>query len=207
MKKYVLVSDGSSDRALINLINNCLEAQFDIRFEGVRAELGIILRKKTNSLAEKISTAIEWYEPDFVVIHRDAENQSVAKRVQEIEQAIGELNNQKLDFAKIIPIKMTEAWLLIDELAIRKASGNPNGKMPLQLPTLDKLETIPDPKDYLQKLIKQASGLSGRRLRDLNVSQSIQLIPEYITNFDALDVLNSYQHFKEEVKKLPFWNL
>lgn len=204
MKKYVLVSDGSSDRALLNIINHCLEKNFNHTFDGTRAELGRIGVEKTKSLAKKITVAIEWYEPHFVVVHRDAENQGIQKRIEEIEVAVSQLAGSQMSFVKIIPIKMTEAWLLIDEMAIRRAAGNPNGKMPLQLPAIDKLETLSNPKEILQGLIKEASGLSGRRLRDMNVQQSIQLIPEFLTNFDPLNGLESYRHFQGEVNKLQF---
>jgi hypothetical protein len=36
----------------------------------------------------------------------------------------------------VVPVRMTEAWLLADEFAIRSAPGNPNGTQSLDLPDL-----------------------------------------------------------------------
>lgn len=36
----------------------------------------------------------------------------------------------------VIPVRMTEAWLLGHELSIRSAAGNPNGSENLELPDL-----------------------------------------------------------------------
>jgi hypothetical protein len=65
----------------------------------------------------------------------------------------------------IIPIRMTEAWLLLDEAAIRSVAGQPSGNMPLGLPVASKVESVPDPKATLQAALRTASGCSGRRLQ------------------------------------------
>lgn len=203
MIKYILISDGSSDRALINIINYTLKQQFNIDFDGERAEIGLFSRQKVKSLEEKIAVVIDYYEPSLIFIHRDAENQALEKREEEIEVALVCADKTK-QYAKIIPIRMTESWLLIDEKAIRKASGNPNGTMNLDIPNIQKLETLSDSKKTLEEILKKASGLTGRRLRDLNTRQSIQIIPEYLEDFSPLEKISSYQHFKKEVSKLNF---
>ncbi len=67
----------------------------------------------------------------------------------------------------VIPIRMTEAWLLLDESAIRKVAGNPNSKMQLALPRARDVEAVPDPKEVLRNVLAVASGLSGRKLEKL----------------------------------------
>jgi Domain of unknown function (DUF4276) len=203
MIKYILISDGSSDRALINIINYALKQQFNLDFDGERADLGIFSRKKVKTLEEKIAVVIDYYEPLLIFIHRDAENQPSQKREEEIEKALINADKTK-QFAKIIPIRMTECWLLIDEKAIRRASGNPNGNIKLEMPPVNKLESLPNPKKTLEELLEKASGLTGRRLRDLNTRQSIQIIPEYLEEFSMLEKLPSYLHFKQEISKLLF---
>jgi hypothetical protein len=37
----------------------------------------------------------------------------------------------------VVPVRMMEAWLLIDEMAIRRVAGNPNGRIPIELPVLN----------------------------------------------------------------------
>jgi hypothetical protein len=46
----------------------------------------------------------------------------------------------------VIPIRMTEAWLLLDEEAIRDSAGRPSSSVSLGLPLPQRVETIPDPK-------------------------------------------------------------
>ncbi len=202
--KYVLISDGSSDRVLLNIINYTLKSFTNKNFEGQRAEFGF-LKEKVKNLERKIFYAIDLYEPDIIFIHRDAEKQSLQSRDSEIDKELSKaeayIKKQK-QFAKIIPVRMTEAWLMIDERAIRAAAGNPNGKKQIHLPRIKNLEDIPEPKDELEKLLQIASGLSGRRLRDLNTRHAIQLIPEYIDDFSALEELPSYQHFKNQIQTL-----
>lgn len=46
----------------------------------------------------------------------------------------------------VIPGRMTEAWLRLDEAAIRRVAGNPNGRTKLGLPKLHEVESVADPK-------------------------------------------------------------
>lgn len=202
--KYVLISDGSSDRVLLNIINYTLKQFYDIDFEGERAEFGF-LKEKVSNLNRKIFYAIDLYEPKLIFIHRDAEKQSLENREQEIdsdlESVAEDIKKQKL-FVKIIPVRMTESWLFIDEKAIRQAAGNPNGKVVLNLPKIKNIEQLSEPKDELERILKIASGLSGRKLRDLHTRHLIQLIPEFIEDFSPLEQFPSYQHFKKQISTL-----
>jgi hypothetical protein len=60
----------------------------------------------------------------------------------------------KLPVVCVIPVKMTEAWLLIDEKAIREAAGNPKGRQPLNLPKPSKTEELSDPKETLKPIFR-----------------------------------------------------
>jgi hypothetical protein len=53
----------------------------------------------------------------------------------------------------VIPIRMTEAWLLLDEAEIRRVAGSPNGKVSLGLPKAKDVESIPDPKAQLAQTL------------------------------------------------------
>ena len=100
---------------------------------------------------------------DVLVVHRDAERQTVDDRLAEIRAA---LQSAALEWhlIPVIPVRMTEAWLLLDESAIRLVAGRPTGTEPLNLPSVAQVEAEPDPKSCLQEVLATASGLSGRRL-------------------------------------------
>lgn len=68
-------------------------------------------------------------------------------------------------YVPVIPIRMTEAWLLTDELELRCVAGNPKGRMSLDLPQPAQVEKVPDPKQKLKDVMGVASGLSGRKLK------------------------------------------
>ncbi|TAG70041.1 MAG: hypothetical protein EAZ26_06445, partial [Runella slithyformis] len=183
-KKYLLISDGSSDKCLLPIIDFVLNAHFpNLVFEGQWADYKF-LRKPPQSLSEKISSGIDLYEPDWVFVHRDAEAVAnpLKKRSEEIQMAVEAAKYaSKNIFIEIIPIKMMETWLLIDEMAIRKAANNPNGKVKIQLPAIRQLENLSQPKELLFDLLKQASGLpQGRKLNNLNVFKIRHFVAEYI---------------------------
>jgi len=83
---------------------------------------------------------------------------------------------------------MTEAWLLIDEPAIRRAADDPNGTTRLDFPPLRKLESTPDPKTVLKGCLLDASELRGRRRDQLErgLSRRVQRLAALIPDFSPL---------------------
>lgn len=200
--KFLLISDGSSDAALIPILSYVLKRKFnDLDFIGDRADFFRVPRRP-KTLRQKIQLGKDLYEPDIIFIHRDCENDSINKRCEEIQEALHDLPLERV--IKVIPLRMTEAWLLIDESAIRMAVGNPNGTVRLNLPPINRLERLPDPKETLESLLKTASELSGRRLASLNTRKSIQLVSQYIEDYELLHELNAFQHLKEQIDILNF---
>ena len=94
--------------------------------------------------------------------------------------------------------------MLIDESALRKAAGNPQGRQPLSLPDPKKLEDLPDPKQILHELLRQASGLRGRRvgrfIRD--VRSHVHRVAEHIDDFSLLRALTAFQQVEHQVVAL-----
>ena len=97
---------------------------------------------------------------------------------------------------------MLEAWLCFDERAIRNAAGNPNGKAPLGLPSLKRVESRPDPKEDLRKALLAACELSGRRLKKFNTAAAFWRIVDYIDDFTPLRELSAFQAFEKSIKNL-----
>lgn len=101
----------------------------------------------------------------------------------------------------VIPVRMLEAWLLFDEVAIRKAAGNPGGKCQLNLPNLRRLEEIADPKNELHSVLQQASELTGRRLKKFNVYEKIFRVADLITDFSPLRQLSAFQALETDIQQ------
>ncbi len=100
---------------------------------------------------------------DLVAVHRDADAAGRSPRLEEIHSAV-QLVMPDTAHVPVIPIRMTEAWLLLDEAEIRRVAGSPNGRVPLGLPNARRVESIPDPKALLAHTLAIASELRGRRL-------------------------------------------
>ena len=96
---------------------------------------------------------------------------------------------------------MGEAWLLIDEAAIRMASGNPISRSPLILPSISRLESLPDPKNILYGLIRKASGLRGRRLKNLGVNKCVHRVAELINDFTPLRQLSAFTSLESDLER------
>ena len=211
MLTYTLLTDGSSDRTLIPILTWLLEQQ------GVRDAIQSLwadlrpLRNKPRSLSKKIEQAVYLFPCDLLFIHRDAENQPSARRLQEINDAIQNLHESIScpPAICVIPIRMQEAWLLFNESAIRLAAGNPNGHVQLDLPDLHYLEQLVDPKDVLYELLRAASGLSGRRRRNFEVDKAASRVADYIDDFSALRRLSAFYALETEISQLvrnQSWN-
>ena len=132
-------------------------------------------------------------------VHRDAEAQPSDFRREEIAKA---LLQTQVRHIPVVPVRMTEAWLLADEIAIRKAAGNPNGVEKLNLPALRKLEDLPDPKKVLHDAIIKASGLNARRRARIPVHQRVHLIPNYIDDYSRLNVLSAFQRLQQDIRAM-----
>jgi len=200
---YTLVSEGPSDRALMPHLTWLLRQNgISIPIESEWADLSRV-PKKPKRLVEKIKVSYELYPCDLLFVHRDSDGQPIINRRNEIEQAVIEAFNKKNPFyVCVIPVREQEAWLLFDENAIRRASGNPYGKVRLDLPKLNSIERIADPKILLNNLIKEASELPGRHLRRLNLSHSVSQISQNINDFTPLRKLKAFQSLENNIQEV-----
>jgi hypothetical protein len=180
-------TDGSSDRALLPILRWTLRRRFGRTFEQNWADLGR-LRHRPTKLPDRVRAALDLFPCDLLVVHRDAEREPPHNRVEEIARATDGL---PIAVASAVPVHMTEAWLLFDEVAIRTAAGRPNGTATLQLPSLTDVEAMRDPKACLHEALGNASQLSGRRRKDFR--PNIFRVAELIDDFSPLQVLPSFR--------------
>jgi hypothetical protein len=202
--RYTLISDGSSDRALLPILTWALREKGSVRrVQPEWADLGRLPRPP-QSLLERILSAIDLFPCDLLFVHRDAEGEDPKTRYREIRTAAREAIQRGFQVPAIcvVPVRMTEAWLLFDEPAIRLAAGNPNGKNPLDIPPLSIIEQIPDPKDLLFQILRDASGLRGRRLKKFKTGECRIRITELISDYSPLRQLNAFQRLENDISAL-----
>jgi hypothetical protein len=200
--RFTLLGDGSSDKALLPLLRWLLsEHGVELAIQAEWADL-YRLPRKPQGLAERIRWSLELYPCDLLFVHRDAERASLAERRDEILRVLDALNNQHdvPPTVCVVPVRMQEAWLLFDEPAIRRAAGNPNGDERLNLPPLNRLEHLPDPKEVLHDLLRRASGRRGRRLKQLSITTCAQQVSEFINSFAPLRELSAFNALEEELE-------
>ncbi len=201
---FRLLTDGSSDQCLIPLLHWLFaEHHPGSAVNGDWSDLSH-LRLPPKGLSERMKRSMELYPCDVLFVHRDAEGETREKRVEEIHAASKEAGINR--FVCVVPVRMTEAWLLSDETAIRRAAGNPNGKMSLNLPNVADLERIADPKVLLHEALRVASGRTGRRLDQFRnrIRHAVHLVPEHMSNFTRLRHLSAFRAVEEDVRKLSF---
>ena len=200
MLRYTLLADGTSDKVLMPIINWLLVySGVPVAIQGEWADLSGYSAK---SLEDRLARAVDLYDCDLLFIHRDAEAQGREDRLSEISVAIRRATMAlECDYIPIIPIRMTEAWLLISEYAIRYAAENQNGTVPLALPNLSRLESLSDPKECLYGLLRTASQKTGRRLREFKPQRLVHRIPDVIDDFSPLRSLSSFQALESDVRE------
>lgn len=195
---YTLVADGPSDRLLEFPI------KWVLRNLGVRVEHGqwadlsrISPRPKT--LEERAQSALQLYPAQVLLVHRDAEGEALKTRIEEIRAALRAVTDR---YVAVVPVRMTEAWLLHDEAAIRRASGNPHGTNALRLPAVSKLERVSNPKAVLLNALLTASGLSGRKRRrcENNFGQMRYRTAELIDDYSPLLTLEGFSTFRRSLQ-------
>lgn len=199
--RFTLVGDGGSDRRLLPVVSWAFRQHIARPVLSSWADLFFVTPKPT-TLAARVKCAVGLYEPDVLVVHRDAEGLGISKRMTEIDAAVQGL--AKPPVVHLVPIRMQEAWLLFDEPAIRQAADNPNGTEPLALPSLSKIESVPHPKDVLIDTLRTASGLSGRHLQRFKrrESRAAHRVADLITDFAPLRNVSAFRAFETEIRVL-----
>jgi len=200
--RAALATDGSSDHLLVHILRWIWEQHTEVN---IRIDtLDQAFAPPTHRVEDRIGELMRQYpDSDLIFIHRDAEENSSTiydQRTDEIEEALNIVRGSKSlpPHVCVIPIRMTEAWLLFDEDAIRAAAGNPNGRMSLNLPALNEIEHR-NAKQELFVALKIASGLSGGRLNRFQPQRHRHLVAEYIDDYSPLKQLSAFQQLEADI--------
>jgi hypothetical protein len=134
-------------------------------------------------------------------VHRDAESQDPAARRTEILNGATAAGLTS-PVVPVVPIRMTEAWLLLDENAIRRVAGNPRGTTPLGLPTASTVERVADAKATLRAALLAASELSGRRKKQFvrDFGRHRALLIERLDPLGPVSTLSAWQQIVADMR-------
>lgn len=202
--RYTLLSDGSSNKALLPILTWLLQQHLhNVAIQEEWADLRLLPKPPSISrLDERIRLSLDLYPCDLLFVHRDAETASSDERSSEINRAVQQAQSliEVPPTVCVVPVRMMEAWLLFDLYAIRRATGNPHGTQSLNLPPLRELENLPNPKATLFQILRNASGLSGRRLSSFNQHVALHRIPDYIEDFGQLRTLSAFRRLENDTR-------
>ena len=198
--RFLLVCEGSSDGALVHHIRALLIKHGATEADGSPYHSG-------TPLSEKVKQGLELSgSPDLLFIHRDADNHhntaaaGPKKRYEEIVRAVQSTSHSDR-YVRIIPVHMTEAWLLVNPSEIRRVAGNPRGEHDIGLPIVRDIETIVNPKEWLEKVLFKAGLPKGKRrqkaFREKFGEHRRQLI-ENLPVGGPLECLDSWVQFRDD---------
>lgn len=199
--RYTLLTDGPSDKVLLYPIDWLFREIGIATADGVWADLRVT-RNPPRTLNARIDAAVALHACHLLFVHRDAEGDAREVRVREIQHAV-ESSESKSVHVCVVPVRMTEAWLLHDESAIRAASGNPNGRAPLVgLPDTGYAEQLMNPKKVLNKALLDASELhSQRRQRAKSrLGRMRHRVAELIEDYGSLRRLPAFAELEAELR-------
>lgn len=200
-----LLTDGPSDKILKPVIEWAFKQRIDISPEINWMDFSRTGRPR--ELADRIAQAIHTHPCQTLFVHRDAEGQDSQLRIEEVRRNFEIATNAypELPFPHyvcIVPIKMTEAWFLFHEQAIRQAAGNPSGRDRIDLPRLNRVEDLADPKAVLHQALITASGRVGRRRQNFNTHEVIYYLADFIEDYSPLRQLSAFQDFENHIERI-----
>ncbi len=182
---YAVVADGGTDRLLVPIIQWAVH-RLDPGVEILEPEF----RKRKHSVTEFLAN----YRTGamLIFVHRDSENVTLDERLQEFDAV------DRQDVVPVVPVRMSESWLLFDGPAIAKAAGEPSAQVPA--PGIGQIENIPDAKDRLDRLLYDAAGApAGRRGRKFlrSIVDRRVSVAEYIADYSPLENVSAFRRFQE----------
>lgn len=190
----IFVAEGTSDLPLADIV----EALFLDR--GASLSLSrpdfSLLPRVNKDVASRLVAGRELARGrlDVVVVHRDADGAGPRARISEISNAVS-ASRIGGEVVPVVPVRMTEAWLLLDESSIRTVAGNPRGRAGLALPKRHEVEGVHDPKAVLRQALLDAANVTGRRRvrLDHRFSENRRQLLERLDPTGPVSLLPSWQ--------------
>lgn len=138
-------------------------------------------------------------------VHADADDDSDTKTVNNLIAPAFLYTRLRLsphinpNMVAIIPVRMTEAWMLVDKDALKEEIGTDKTDAQLGLTRLP--ESIANPKETIKEAIRLAFDHRPRRSRNqVSVSELYEPLGA-IVSLERLALLPSYQKFREAVRE------
>lgn len=204
-----LFTEGTTDiRFLEAVVRKTLE---DVAFQCRRQiEIEVIpLQKQQSGLSfipqiEQIAQLAYQSGANFLCLHLDADDPSdeavFNRKINPLLKHFETITTSNIcdKILPLVPVQMTEAWMLAAPNLLREEIGTQLSYQELNLPRTP--EAISDPKQAIEDAIRLARAkLSKRRRKDLSISDLYAPIGNRIS-LDQLEQLASYRKFKQTIE-------
>jgi hypothetical protein len=203
--RFTLIGEGPTDDALMPIIVWLLEDPSLGLLPEVEINPRFVDRDQfpgAYGLDDRIVEVLRDLPSDLIFVHQDADGPTHVTRVREIRSAVlnaGQRTTGMPAAVPVVPVREMEAWLLLDESAIRRVVHSPGGTVPLGLPHVRAIEACQDPKVTLREALRIASGLPRRRWRQVDRIRP-RAIADQIRDFSPLRQLPAFQAFEKDVR-------
>ena len=190
---FCVVADGGTDRVLVPIIQWAIH-RLDPDVE--------ILEPAFKKRKMPVTDYLQAYQPEAMLafVHRDAESASLQERLREFSDIVRD------DIVPVVPVRMSEAWLLFDKHAIARAADRPS--YDVAVPEIAELERLANPKSLLESLLLEAAGSpTGRRLKNFrrSIIDRRVSVASLVTDFSPLEALDAFAHFQRTLaEKYPY---
>ena len=188
-----LLGEGPTDRALLPLLRWLLGRSTTVAGQIDWVDTSRIAGEGV--LASKVARGLAANPCDLLFVHRDSDRQPVEWRYAEIASAAGSHPH-----VGVVPVRMTEAWLLIDEAAIRAAAGRPSGREDLGLPAASRLEDVADPKAILREALVTAHAATGRRAARFDPGAALYRVADLVEDWSPLRHLAAFRRLERDTR-------
>jgi Domain of unknown function (DUF4276) len=215
-----LYTEGTTDLRFLNSVVERTLEQLAYDCSGdIETRLELINFDKTgqsfnNQVLQAARVSTSKYSSLILFVHTDSDHDNDSKVFEsKIIPAINFLNIQTESVCKhivaIVPIQMTESWMIADKELLKSEIGLENSDSELGIHSNP--ETINNPKNVIENIIRISKEDLTKRKRNkgLDISDLYQIIGQKI-NLSELEKLSSYNKFKqsliEKLKELNFYH-
>ncbi len=206
-----LFTEGSTDTRFLTALVHRVATHIAFDCKGQIEIMEIIpikIAKQGLNMIEQVQQAAqmssEQYGINLLCIHIDADDKSdenvTRNKIQPIINTLKDLDEKSFckNITFIIPIQMTEAWLLADKSLLKKQLGTnkPDAELGIDKPP----ENYANPKEVIKEAIRIAlSEKTKRRRYKIDIADIYALMGAEIS-LEALNNLSSFQKFKNSLK-------
>lgn len=191
--RFLYIFEGSSDRTLSEKLAELCVLEGADEAEDVSPDLSMLRDPPGHRVEDKLAVSRQ-LEPhfDLAFVHRDEDGEGPETQRAEIANAASRAGVRPT--VPVVPVVAIEAWLLMDERAIRRVASRPGGRAPLSLPPPRQVEQLRDPKSCLKATLLVASEARGRErerakklfgaqrgalIRDLDLNGPVRGLPAF----------------------------